>query len=261
MPVRVVTMSSRDPAWMTPLVKVMLRQKTKLSDEVRLKELNERISEVIGENRRQYHLGAVGSRDWWKGVDSVSQRRNSAHIMLDHESLENLNDYFCKLCTDDNYVQPSDVQICTDVKVPTISERQVWNALSNLKRTATGPDRIPFWIWREHAELLTPVITHIWNLSLSTHSLPQSWKRANINPPPKVDVPRENSDFHGISVTPVIARALERAVYNIHVRRVMEDSLSATQFAYREGGNCTGALLTIQHQVCKYLDDSNCKAV
>ena len=29
MPVRVVTMSSRDPAWMTPLVKVMLRQKTK----------------------------------------------------------------------------------------------------------------------------------------------------------------------------------------------------------------------------------------
>ena len=87
MPVRVVTMSSRDPAWMKPLVKVMLRQKTKVSDEVRLKELNKRISEVIGENRRQYHLGAVGSRDWWKGVDLVSQRRNSAHIMLDHESL------------------------------------------------------------------------------------------------------------------------------------------------------------------------------
>ena len=39
----------------------------------------------------------------------------------------------------------------------------------------------------------------------------------------------------------------------------MEDNLSATQFAYREGGNRTGALLTIQHQVCKCLDDSNCK--
>ena len=75
------------------------------------------------------------------------------------------------------------------------------------------------------------------------------------------DVPRENSDFRGINVTPVIARALERAVYNIHVRRVMEDNLSATQFAYREGGNCTGALLTIQLLVCKYLDGSNCKTV
>ena len=59
----------------------------------------------------------------------------------------------------------------------------------------------------------------------------------------------------------MIARALERVVYNTHVRRVMEHHLSSSQFAYREGGNCTSALLTIQHQICKYLDDNNCKAV
>ena len=101
----------------------------------------------------------------------------------------------------------------------------------------------------------------MWNLSLSTHSWPESWKRANISPLATVDVPKENGDFRGISVTPVIARGLERVVYNTHVRRVMEDHLSSSQFAYREGGNCTSALLTIQHQICKYLDDNNCKAV
>ena len=79
--------------------------------------------------------------------------------------------------------------------------------------------------------------------------------------PSKVDVPKENDDFLGISVTPVIARALERAVYNTHVGRVMEDPPSSSQFAYREGRNCTSALLTIQHQICRYLDDNNCKAV
>ena len=57
------------------------------------------------------------------------------------------------------------------------------------------------------------------------------------------------------------ARALERAVYNTLVRHVMEDHLSSSQFAYREGGNCTSALLAIQHQICKYLDDNNCKAM
>ena len=36
MPVRVVTMSSRDPAWMTPFVKAMLRAKSRVSDEARL---------------------------------------------------------------------------------------------------------------------------------------------------------------------------------------------------------------------------------
>ena len=38
-------MSSRDPAWMTALVKAMLQSKSRVSDEARLKELNKRISE------------------------------------------------------------------------------------------------------------------------------------------------------------------------------------------------------------------------
>ena len=73
----------------------------------------------------------------------------------------------------------------------------------------------------------------MWNLSLSTHSWPESWKRANIRPLHKVDVRKENGDFLGINVTLVIARALERAVYNKHVRLIMEDHLSRGQFAYR----------------------------
>ena len=63
--------------------------------------------------------------------------------------------------------------------------------------------------------------------------IPGSWKRANIRPLYKVDEPKDNADFLGINVTLVIARALERAVYNTHVRLVMEDHLSRGQFAYR----------------------------
>ena len=36
------------------------------------------------------------------------------------------------------------MQISQEVTVPEITERQVWNALTKLKRTATGPDNIPF---------------------------------------------------------------------------------------------------------------------
>ena len=62
MPVRVVTMSSRDPACMTPFVKAMLRSKSRVSDEARLKELNKRISGVISENRKRYKQGVIGSK-------------------------------------------------------------------------------------------------------------------------------------------------------------------------------------------------------
>lgn len=47
------------------------------------------------------------------------------------------------------------------VIVPEITERQVWNAVTKLKPTATGPDNIPFWIWKDYAELLTQVITQV----------------------------------------------------------------------------------------------------
>ena len=50
-------------------------------------------------------------------------------------------------------------------------------------------------------------------------------------------------------------------MYHTHGKQAVEGSLSQTQFAYRQMSNCTDALLTIQHHICKYLDLSNCEAV
>jgi len=53
-----------------------------------------------------------------------------------------------------------------------------------------GPlDEIPFWLLKEHPELVTPVIFYVWCLSLGTHSWPESWKKANISPLPKKELP------------------------------------------------------------------------
>ena len=88
-----------------------------------------------------------------------------------------------------------------------------------------------------------------------------SWKRSNINPIPKVDIPKEKSEYRGINITPVIARAFEKAVYNTFVKEVVEENLSTTQFVYCESGNCTSALLAIQHLINKHLDNPDREAV
>ena len=116
------------------------------------------------------------------------------------------------------------------------------------------------WVWKEHAEILTPILSHTWNLSLRTHTWPMSWKRSKIRYT-KVDIPKEKSDYRGINITPVIARAFEEAVYNTFVKEAVEENLSTTQFAYRESGNCTSELLTIQHFINKHLDNPDCEAV
>ena len=163
LPQKSVRISSRDPVWMSPLAKCMLRTKSRIkwNNKERLSLFNKRISEVITENKRK--PAVIGSGDWWKGVDALSQRRRSSSINLDN-SLVRLNDYFANLCYDDSYVRPINMDIPDSVKLPEISERCVWNTLVHVKKTATGPDNLPFLIWKDCAELVTPVVTHVWNL-------------------------------------------------------------------------------------------------
>ena len=133
--------------------------------------------------------------------------------------------------------------------------------MRHLKKTATGPDLIPFWVWRDQAEIFTPIIFKIWNWSLRFSTWPSSWKRAHVTPLPKVDVPKGKTDYRGINITPVIARAFEKSVFYIHARETVEQQLSSTQFAYRTGGSRIDVLLSMQHTIYCYLGDPKCKAV
>ena len=152
-------------------------------------------------------------------------------------------------------------EVCEEIQAPEISERHVWMCLQYLMKTATGPDMILYWIWKNHAEIFAPMIYKIWNLSLKSSTWPSSWKRAHVTPLPKIDVPKDKSEYRRISVTPEIAHAFERSVYTIHARDTVEQHLSSTQFAYRTGSSCTDALVSMQHAVYSYLDKRNCKAV
>ena len=59
-----------------------------------------------------------------------------------------------------------------------------------------------------------------------------------MTPLPKIDIPKGKQDFRGIKITPIIARAFEKSVYNTHARDFVEEHRSSTQFAYtvRQGG-------------------------
>ena len=133
-------------------------------------------------------------------------------LSLDHAFLEELNDYFGELCTDNTYMEPEPLKIENDHMIPEITVSQAWNSLQQRRKTATGPDDIQYTVWRDHGALLAPVITMVWNLSLKTHTWRRAWKKSNIIPLPKVDILKEKTDYRGIDVTSVIARAFEEIV-------------------------------------------------
>jgi len=47
--------------------------------------------------------------------------------------------------------------------------------------------QFPYWLFKQCAAQLTPVITHLFNRSLATSVIPASWKHCIVTPKPKVN--------------------------------------------------------------------------
>ena len=91
---------------------------------------------------------------------------------------------------------------------------KTFEALRNVKvRKATGPDNIPAWLLRNHAEVLAPPLTATFNNSLREGVVPIEWKTANVIPLPKRNPPVSiEKDIRPISLTPIAAKLFESIV-------------------------------------------------
>ena len=72
-----------------------------------------------------------------------------------------------------------------------------------LKKTSTGFDRVPYWVFKHCAVELAPVITHLINTVVKNGMPPSSWIKALVTPVPKKTPPAGFSDLRPISVTPI----------------------------------------------------------
>ena len=67
-PKKTVQVSTRDPPWITPLVKYLMKKRSKaISSKVH--ELSARISTIIGENRKN-----------WGKLDKIGSQQTSPHV-------------------------------------------------------------------------------------------------------------------------------------------------------------------------------------
>ena len=114
--------------------------------------------------------------------------------------IDDINAFFTNVATDPEY-DPDIIRTIVDSysgdqstqEVNAISEYEIGLRLSQLKKTASGPDDIPYWAFKECAFELAPIITHIINISLKAGVVPVAWKKAYVSPVPKVKNPSEFS--------------------------------------------------------------------
>ena len=196
-----------------------------------------------------------GSRKWWKNVNNITGRKGTTLPVSSILEPNAINTYFQSINTDPTYSAPGLLSIPMDTKIPCVSLDKVYNFLHKQKKTACGPDDLPYWFWNIYAEILAPIVTRIFNTSLKSGIVPSVWKRANVIPSPKDNQINSCSQLRPISITDIIMRLFEKCVYNSEVAEVVDKYVAPDQFAYKKGHNSTMALIKAQHMWLKHLDE------
>ena len=256
-----VKMSSRDPPYTTPLVKHLCKIRNKNRDKYNDSHENAILPEQINKLIRTNQLNAVscenrkhkkGSKAWWYTANRISGRSKQDVQISAIVNAKVINDYFKEINTDPDYITPEPLQIPDTV--PEVEIDLVKHVLSRLKCTSSGPDCLPFWFWRDYANYLAPVVTHIFNTSIREQTVPSLWKLANIVPIPKESPLEEVNQLRPISLTNIIMRVFERVVFKQELSVPLSLEVGADQFAYKRGQNCTMALIKCYHNWLEWLD-------
>ena len=69
-----------------------------------------------------------------------------------------MNRHFHNINTDPQFSTPESLLIPEGTRIPVVDVSMVENFRTKQKSSAPGPDGIPYWIWKDYAQYLAPII-------------------------------------------------------------------------------------------------------
>ena len=254
-----IKVSSRDPSYMTPLIKYLSRKRNKNIKKGHEYEIQERLNNLIRKNqtrsiRQENRKYETGSKKWWDTVHKITGRKRGSQNVSSILSPTAINQYFKEINTDPAHSISQWIPIPPGTRVPALEVHTVQRFLARQKRTAPGPDGLPHWMWRDFSHLLAPVIAKLFNLSLQEQFVPCHWKLPNVTPIPKESPLTNCNQLRPISLTNIIIRLFEKLILKFELFRILKSLIGPDQFAYKENSNTTMALMKSQHYWLKWLD-------
>lgn len=260
-PLRTVHVRDREDPWMSLSLKLLINERDKAftnGHHDKYLRLREEVIKCIQYLKSDYLEKAVKSgdaRNLWRTIKKTGHWNKKSQVP-DSLSCEDFNRYFVTNFQDDSDQLPSFSEDDYPEINLVLSEWDVDSQLRKLRRKSCGPESIPYWIFRDCHLALTPVITYLFNWSLSEKRVPRCFKTASVIPIPKNDKPRSVSDYRPISLVSTLSKVLERLVCSKWLIPSIKEKVNSNQFAYVPGsGKGTSvALTTIYLHILKHLD-------
>src|SRR6218665_2011345 len=219
-PMRVVSVTPREPDYMTPDIKYLLRRKNRLMRRGALEEASALAVKIgrgiVRHNSRELRKSDENAcpKDLWECVNSLTHlRKTMAGCKV---TADELNQHFAATSTDNSY-QQVDLKTTANPNQHVFTDVQIFHVLDHLRPTAEGTDGLPAWFLRLLAPICAGPIARLVNQSLCCSWVPRQWKTTIIHPAPKVTSPQGPSDYRPISVVPILSRVVKRLVVHTYL--------------------------------------------
>lgn len=136
-----------------------------------------------------------------------------------------------------------------------VSPCQVRQSILRITSQAKGIDDINVGMLKKILDVILPTLTHIFNYSLMNGNYPKSWKQAIVKPIPKKTNPSDLNDYRGISILPVLSKALEHLVLKQIVDYLNRYKLlDPNQSGFRSGYSTCTALVKVTEDIREAMD-------
>ena len=148
-------------------------------------------------------------------------------------------------------------------KLASIHPDDVLKILSNLKKSSScGSDEIGSCVLKLIKQEITPVLTHIINLSISHQTFPVLWKHAKVIPLHKKDEMLYPKNYRPVSLLPVLSKVLERCVFVQMVNYLEEtELLHPSHHGFRAKHSTVSALIQMFDSWIEAFEDDKVSAV
>lgn len=261
MPMKRKKTTSLDKPWMTEQIKVTIRKRQKTFNRwgktEKWKRERNKVQRQIKEAKKNYYTNHIqdlkkkNPKEWWDYINKGLGRIKTSGGNICFDGVEDdkvadaLNSFFAEAWINSTPLnifplpQPTGEEVLCNIG-------QMKQALTRLcPRKSCGPDGIPAWLLKEHAEDLAPILTHIVNYSYMCGRVPTTWKTSNVRPIPKGSNPSAPSDWRPISLTSCLGKVQESFI----MKKLMPTVLSncKNQYAYLPKASTTTALVRATH--------------
>ena len=214
-------------------------------------------------------LNPKNPKMFWKAIKFLNKNKQSIPTLshagevatTDVEKANLLNSFFCS-CFNRSHspIQHLNAPINAECPVENLcSESKVGDMLAALDTTkASGPDGISARLLKSTALSIAPSLTKLFNLSITTGSLPSPWKKSLVVPIPKNQEQSKPSNYRPISLLPIASKILERHIYGLIMDHLQCcHPLSAFQWGFLERRSTVAALLHVTNQWLQALEERN----